>query len=368
MNFKIKTLDKFIFSQVFAATLAALILFVIVWIAPETLVKIIRKITQQGMPFSTAGMLLLYEIPKVLMNVLPISILLGSLFTFDKLSKDSELAILRSSGLSFSRIIRPIIFLGIGFSLFCFLIVDQAMPWACKSTNEDAHFDEHFVYVQHDEYKNPLQAVIISNFTHIGIKNLIITNFHNDENYSDVAQFDSILFADYALKKNGHWLLPTAVEYKIAPSGIYKKIENVKNVKILEGEDADVVYRIMLYGTKRDRAFTTAGLFQYIKLLKQKNIFDEYNFMLSKFFQRFLHPLNCVLFAILGALLGYAPPRSVKYLGFVFAAVILFSYYITIPFFDVLASKSVLPPFVCAALPFAIFISLIFIIKKQKDL
>ena len=129
MNSKIKILDKFIFSQVFAATFAALILFVIVWIAPETLVKIIRKITQQGMPLLTAGMQLLYEIPKVLMNVLPISILLGSLFTFDKLSTDSELAILRSSGLSFSRIIRPIIFLGIAFSILCFLTLPPVIPY-----------------------------------------------------------------------------------------------------------------------------------------------------------------------------------------------------------------------------------------------
>ena len=36
-NYKISLLDKFILSQVFGATLVCLILFIIVWIAPETL-------------------------------------------------------------------------------------------------------------------------------------------------------------------------------------------------------------------------------------------------------------------------------------------------------------------------------------------
>ena len=42
-NYKITLLDKFILSQVLGATLVCLILFIIVWIAPETLFKIIKK-------------------------------------------------------------------------------------------------------------------------------------------------------------------------------------------------------------------------------------------------------------------------------------------------------------------------------------
>ena len=52
---------------------------------------------------------LIYELPKVLGKALPVGILLGSLFTFDKLSKDSELSILRGIGLSFSRIMVPVL-------------------------------------------------------------------------------------------------------------------------------------------------------------------------------------------------------------------------------------------------------------------
>ena len=101
---KITLLDKFILSQVFGATLVCLILFIIVWIAPETLFKIIKKLLEDELTGYGAIRKLILEIPKVLAKAIPVGILLGSIFTFDRLSKNSELSILRGIGLSFNRI------------------------------------------------------------------------------------------------------------------------------------------------------------------------------------------------------------------------------------------------------------------------
>lgn len=119
--FKISLFDKYIFKQVLVATLVCLLLFIIVWIAPETLVRIIKKLFTNVIDLKQAGMMLLYELPKVLGKALPVGILLGSIFTFDKLSKDSELSILRGIGLSFSRIMVPVVVLGVILSVMCFL-------------------------------------------------------------------------------------------------------------------------------------------------------------------------------------------------------------------------------------------------------
>ena len=40
---KLKLLDKYILSQVVKATLACILLFVVIWIAPETLLKVIKR-------------------------------------------------------------------------------------------------------------------------------------------------------------------------------------------------------------------------------------------------------------------------------------------------------------------------------------
>ena len=99
-----KIFDGYITKQVFAATLVCIFLFVVIWIAPETLLKVIKR-TLAGIYTPWVGIqLLIYEIPKIIGKALPVGLLLGTLFTFDKLTKDSELTVLRGIGLSFWRI------------------------------------------------------------------------------------------------------------------------------------------------------------------------------------------------------------------------------------------------------------------------
>ena len=124
----------------------------------------------------------------------------------------------------------------------------------------------------------------------------------------------------------------------------------------------------MLNNTRKERVFTNHQISNYTKLLKRANFSDEYKYFKAKLYQRYLHPLTCILFAIIGCMLGFAPPRSQRLVGFTIAVGMIFGYYITLPFFDLLAQKSVLPPFIAAAFPIILFIISIFVIKKAKDL
>ena len=124
---------------------------------------------------------------------------------------------------------------------------------------------------------------------------------------------------------------------------------------------------------KKADAYRKAGLCykelgEYVKLLKKQEYTDEHNFMLTKYYQRFLHPLTCVIFAAIGCLLGFSPPRSQRLVGFTIGVGMIFAYYITLPFFDLLAQKGVLFPFLAAAFPIIVFVAAIFVIKKARDL
>lgn len=364
---KISIFDRYIFKQVFKATLVCLLLFMIVWIAPETLVKVIKKVLTHAWTIVEGGKYLLYELPKVLGKAIPVGILLGSLFTFDKLSKDSELSILRGIGLSFNRIMAPVLILGLALSYLCFIVSDKMIPYASKATGEGDRYNKHFVYLQRNEQKVPQTGVIISNFAHDGIRNLIIVNFSN-EKYDDAMTFKSILFAPEAVVKDDHWLLPSAKEYKINKNGIYTDISEIKNYKILKGDLSKDVFKMIENSTKKERFFTTKELGEYKDILKEQDFTDEYNYNLAKYYQRFLHPLTCILFAAIGCLLGFSPPRSQRLVGFTVAVGMIFAYYITLPFFDLMAQKGVMWPFLAAAFPIIAFIVSIFMIKKIKDL
>ena len=113
--------DKYMFKQIFASTFIAILLFTIVWIAPEILLRVIKHILTGETTVKTGVYILLCEIPKILGKAFPMGLLLGTLFTFDKLSKDSELTIFRAVGMSFKRILAPILVLSSIITVLCFI-------------------------------------------------------------------------------------------------------------------------------------------------------------------------------------------------------------------------------------------------------
>ena len=367
-NYKITLLDKFILSQVLGATLVCLILFIIVWIAPETLFKIIKKILNDVYTPMMGLKRLVLEIPQVLAKAIPVGILLGSIFTFDRLSKNSELSILRGIGLSFNRIMAPVIVLGVVLSFFCYTVNDKLVPIASQKLGESRGGGSHFVYIVENPDKTPKQNIIVSNFSPSEIFGITVMNFSH-EKYSDATMFKSIIFAPIAHKQKDCWMLEDALIYDIDDDGIYKKVSQKEKYPILtEKNQAQEVFDLMLNNTRKERVFTNHQISNYTKLLKRANFSDEYKYFKAKLYQRYLHPLTCILFAIIGCMLGFAPPRSQRLVGFTIAVGMIFGYYITLPFFDLLAQKSVLPPFIAAAFPIILFIISIFIIKKAKDL
>lgn len=367
-NFRLTLLDKFILKQVIGATLVCLILFIVVWIAPETLFKIIKKVLSARITYGTAIELLILEIPKVLAKAIPVGILLGSIFTFDRLSKNSELAILRGIGISFNRIMLPVVCFGIFLSGICYCVNDKLVPFASNKLGESEGGGSHFVYIVENPDRTPKQNIIVTNFTPDEMYGITVMNFSN-ENYDDATTFKSIIFAPKAHKKDDCWLLDDVLIYTINEDGIYTKIEHKENYKVLENPtEAKEVYDLMINTTRKERVFTNNQISKYSKLLKRVHFSDEYRYFRAKLYQRYLHPLTCILFAIIGCLLGFAPPRSQRLIGFTIAVGMIFGYYITLPFFDLLAQKAVMPAFLAAAFPIILFIISIFIIKKVKNL
>ena len=95
---------------------------------------------------------------------------------------------------------------------------------------------------------------------------------------------------------------------------------------------------------------------------------ETYNIMLKKYLQIYFHPCVCVLLAIMGCLLGFSKPREQRMVGFSIAIGAIFVYYITLPFFDLLAEKSILHPFITAIFPPFAFLMCIIAFYKTKEL
>ncbi len=366
---KITIYDKYIFTQVFFATLVAILLFTVVWIAPEMLLNTIKRTLEGVYTVKTAALVLLYELPKIFGKAFPVGLLLGTLFTFDKLSKDSELTIFRAVGMSFFRILAPVFVLSLLVTGICFVTYDKLIPYSCQKLNEikGSNPSTQYIYTQKDDKGHPTKAVVISKFSKDKMSNVIVLDF-SKKMYNDVHQLSEIYVAETGNCEKDKWILHDITKYEVSSDGIYKDIDTIKTMDILEGQPSQNAYTLMTYSMKRDRDITNTDLKNYISLLKQEGLTEEYRFMLNKYLQRFFHPFVCVLLAIMGTLLGFSKPREQKLVGFTIAIGCIFLYYITLPFFDLLAEKGILPPLITALFPPLAFFGCIVAFYKSKDL
>ena len=90
--------------------------------------------------------------------------------------------------------------------------------------------------------------------------------------------------------------------------------------------------------------------------------------MLNKYLQRYFHSIICILFAVLGCLLGFSQPREQRLVGFTIGLSIVFGYYITLPFFDMCAEKGLLSPYITSTIQPVVIIIAILVFKRIKDL
>ena len=280
---KISVYDKYIFTQVLVATVVAILLFTVVWIAPEMLLNTIKKTLEGVYTAKTAALVLFFELPKILGKAFPVGLLLGSLFTFDKLSKDSELTIFRAVGLSFFRILAPVLVLGVIVTGLCFYTCDRLIPLSAAKLNEinDRHPSTQYIYTQKFENNAPKLAVVISGFRDDVMYNLIVLDF-SSKNYSDVHQLSNIYSAQTANYLKDRWELHDIQAYKINSDGIFTDINKLEKMDILEGVDAKNAYTLMTYSTKKEREITNKDMYSYIKLLKKEGLDEEYRYMLNK--------------------------------------------------------------------------------------
>jgi LPS export ABC transporter permease LptG/LPS export ABC transporter permease LptF len=88
-----------------------------------------EMIIRRGLPVSIVGELLMLTLPNIVVLTLPMSLLFGILIAVGRLSSDSELVAMRSSGLSLLKLYRPILFLSAVFTVLNIWLMVYALPW-----------------------------------------------------------------------------------------------------------------------------------------------------------------------------------------------------------------------------------------------
>lgn len=123
-----RTLTTYILRELAAPTLMGFGLFTF-FMLMNALLSLATLVIRDGVGAADVGLLLLYTVPNIIVLTVPMAVLVGGLVAFGRMSADSEVIALRSSGVSLYQLSLPILLVGLAaFTLNLYLCL-VVLPW-----------------------------------------------------------------------------------------------------------------------------------------------------------------------------------------------------------------------------------------------
>ena len=351
---KFKALDRFIFGELIGPFFFGLMAFTIIMVAGGLLFRIADLIIKNGVPLGIVVRLFLYYLPKMAATAIPMSCLLAALLGFNKLSTNSELVALKSSGISFTRIIKPVIIMAFFVSMGAFFINETLVPISERAA---ANVMAYEVFKQSPPVFR--DKVFLKEESGGELKRVIYVNRIDvkDGKMSDVVvqEFEKGLLSRLVSAKKGEWI-----------DGSWW-LEEGKVFEITKDSDVSLLFTFDKQALQLDlnpeEAVRTARTpdemtlnehFREIKMMKQKGMDVSKILMILNL--RFSVPWACLVLAIVGAAVGSRPQRSSSGMGLGLSVIIVFVYYVILSFTQSLGDAGYLHPVFAAWIANIVFL------------
>ena len=140
----IKLLDRYVLKQFFIAAVVSMLGFIIIYVAVDLMEKL-DKFLDRGVPLKIVVEYYINFTPQIIALILPVCLLLGSLFTTGKMSMSSEIVAMRSAGISLYRLMAPFVaasaLISIGAVYFNGWVLPKANQRVEEIIRDDVHED-----------------------------------------------------------------------------------------------------------------------------------------------------------------------------------------------------------------------------------
>ena len=359
-----RILDKYILKEFISPFLFGVAAFTSIFLGADTLLKIANYVTTYGASTLSALKIFLLALPQIIIYTFPMAILLGSLMAMYRLSGDSELVIMRTSGQSFLRLARPIFIFAFIISIGTILFNEYVVPWTNTQyeyvinheikQNLEPKSAEHVVLrdVEDGQIKHLLYARRYNAETK-KLENITIQEFQNDK----VIRIENAPFANW---QNGIWNMTNGIIYDLSDDGVQRMV-TFKNQIIPYIQTPEEI-------GKTQRSFEQLTIRELIAIYKAyESAHTDTTAVIMEIEKRFSLPMASFLFALIGAPLGVKKGRSSSSLGFGLSVAIIFAYYAIMTFLEAMGKGHILPATLAVWLPnIIVFFCAIYLIR-QKD-
>lgn len=364
----LKKLDQYVLSEFWLPLVAGAGIITGVWLGIDKFKEVFKLLAKSGAPISTGIVVLGLEIPQILAVTIPISILLATFLTFQKLSAQSEIIAIRAAGVSFTRLMRPVLILGligaaISFALSEF-VVPLTNPFAKKiytlalyKTPISTKSTIGFSYFERDSNDNVKRIFYVKNFKDDKLKNILILDLAEN----DTSMIHSANSGEWNPEKGG-WILNDGMSSYIKREKKNKKKDNDENIGASQSHLVTSFERTFIPSSmnpneimknlKNVRDMNFLNLRHYIKLHEKGNLFtDKLNEFKTKYFNKYAYPMSCLLLAIIGACLGITGRRRAINWGYIVIGLVVFIFYMSQTMFESFGDSGRIEPIISVWMP-----------------
>lgn len=353
--FTVGTLDRFILRELMAPFFFGIMAFSVILVAGSLLFKIADLVIQRGVSLGIVIRLFLYYLPRIVAMTIPMSCLLAALLGFGKLSANSELVALKSAGLSFQRIVRPVVIISLFISIFAFMINESLVPMSERAAanvmayevfKESPPVFKEKVFLREGS-DSALKRVIYINRLEIKtgrMQDIVIEEFEN----SRLVRMISAKSGEWI---NGSWWIMDGEVYEIIvdTGKVGRLFKFDKQALSLNLNPVD------LRSSSDDPDLMT--ITELYKAIKTNETLGGDNGKLWMIFNmRISVPWACVVLALVGAAFGSRPQRTNSSVGLGVSVIIVFIYYVILSFAQSLGEAGYMPPLIAAWLANVVFL------------
>ena len=351
---KFKALDRFIFGELIGPFFFGLMAFTIIMVAGGLLFRIADLIIKNGVSLGIVVRLFLYYLPKMAATAIPMSCLLAALLGFNKLSANSELVALKSSGISFTRIIKPVIIMAFFVSIGAFFVNETLVP---VSERAAANVMAYEVFKQSPPVFK--EKVFLKEETGGALKRVIYVNRLDikDGKMIDVivqefekGQLSRLVSAEKGEWIDGSWWLEEGKVFEITKDNDVSLLFTFDKQALQLNLNPEEAART----ARTPDEMTLNELFREISMMKQKGMDVSKIVMILNL--RFSVPWACLVLAIVGAAVGSRPQRSSSGMGLGLSVIIVFVYYVILSFTQSLGDAGYLHPVFAAWIANIVFL------------
>lgn len=340
-------LDRYLLKQIIFMFLMGVFVFSTIIFASDTFITLIKQISQFGVPFKVALIMILLNLPSVIVLSIPMGVLLSTVMVLNKLSLSSEITVMRACGIGLNRIAKPIFLFAVVMSLATFVINESIAPIMTKTSKDLALWalgqknipegKENYIFKELD--------------SDLFIKRLFYVGKCNKKTLYNVTILDN--------SEEGTIKVLQAREGKTSPQGW-----DVKNGAIYTINDDGRVLNTTLFDNfllkfeidlTRELNKNIASEMNFLSLskyLKTQELSDEARRVYTvQLFDKLALPLVTIVFVLIGVPLAITPPRVRYNRGFLFSILIVFIFYVLRALAVSLGNAGKISPYIAAWIP-----------------